>query len=1036
MSLLCVLVLMLQLTGGAAWADNTSSVTGEEKLIYYAYVSAPSDDDPYAVELITDDNLQELLGDERFSVKLGEAEVSTSSEMQLQALVSEGLRITPPADYYVDFLRLRTNETGSPSVDVAAEASASTPAVAVNEKCLLDEDGDYAEDLFSAFSAYDAPRFVLDIVFTPIDKDASITVRYNLNGVSGSFDAETAEYGSTFSVPHVTEDQKAEAQNNGKVFDGWELRYANGTHTLVTEGAEIRPYASCILTAKWTDQAPLTVGASPQSNDRGTETEVHDVTVNNDENGTASAEPVSGVTGTEVTLTATPNDGYRLKEWQVEPDSVTITNNKFTIGDENVTVTAIFEEIPPATYSVTVTVEGSGTASASPTSGISGTEVALTATPNDGYHLKEWQVEPDSVAITDNKFTIGSENVTVKAIFEEIPVSSHTVTFDANGHGTAPESQSVANGSKASAPTAPYAEGYTFGGWYTEAECTTAFNFDTPITAPVTLYAKWTEEQTLTPTELTIEAVTAQKTYDGTPLKAPEYNENGYTNGYKIPGLEGYTVSGLTVTGEATKPGDAGTTHVDASNIKITDSAGTDVTSHFSVKTTDGKLTINKRSLVITAISDSKEYNGQTIKASELTKEGFTDGYSLSGDGLVSGQTLSLITVNGEGKEANEYTTSIDKPDEITVSIDKDNNVTDCYDISTVDGKLTITKRSVTITAISGPVPATGETVYGKNYSGNGYTSGYKAEGLLEGHKLQGDFVTGSGKEGEFVTDIDTSKVKILDGTTDVTANYDIKTVAGKIRIVAKDSSQTPITVTVSASKVYDATPLTVSNSNIKVTQGTLPSNYTLEASFGPTTSITDVQKVSVSLSDVKVKDASGKDVTDQYKITTVSGTLEVTKKPLTLTAESASKTYDGKALVNRNVRATALASKDHVLSVEYEITNSDGNVIKNGAVNVGTYTKRITTVTIKEGSKDVTSNYAITKIDGKLTITAGSTTKNDSSQPKTGDNRHMGLWISILVASVVLLVLIAYVLIKRGKMNKGSKPQKAQKAPKVPKKK
>ena len=1024
LSLLCVLVLMLQLAGGAAWADNTSSVTGEETLIYYAYAPAPTDDDPHAVALITDENLQELLDDESFSVKLGADAVSSGSEVQLQELVSEGLSITPPEDHYISTLSLRTNESGGPSVNVEAEASASSPAVTVNDKCLLDEDGNYADDLFSAFSDYDVSCFVLDIVFAPIDQDAGITVRCDLNGVSGDIPDDNGGYGSAFPVPYLTEEQKTEAQESGMVFDGWDLRYANGTHTLVAEGDEILPYADCTLTAKWA------VGVSPQNNDPGTEDEIYSVTVSNDGNGTASASPTSGAAGTEVTLTATPNDGYRLKEWQVDAGGVTVSDNKFTIGTADVEIKAIFEEIPPATYSVTVSNDGNGTASASPTSGAAGTEVTLTATPNDGYRLKEWQVDAGGVTISDNKFTIGTADVEIKAIFEEIPASSHTVTFDANGHGTAPESQSVANGGNATAPTAPSEEGYTFGGWYTEAECTNLFDFDTSITSPITLYAKWTEEQPLTPTELTIEAVTAQKTYDGTPLKASEYNENGYTNGYKIPGLEGYTVTGLTVTGEATKPGDAGITHVDASAIKITDSSNNDVTSHFAVKTTDGKLTITKRSLIITAISDSKEYNGQTIKASELSKKGFSDGYSLGGDGLVSGQILSAITVNGEGKDAGNYTTSIDKPAEITVSNGND-DVTDCYNITTENGKLTITKRPITISAISGPVPATGETIYAKNYSGNGYTSGYKAEGLLEGHKLQGDFVTGSGKEGEFVTDIDASKVKILDGTTDVTANYKIKTVAGKIRIVAKDNSQTPITVTASASKVYDATPLTISNSNIKVTQGTLPSNYTLEASFGPTTSITDVQKISVSLSNVKVKDASGKDVTDQYKITTVSGTMEVTKKPLTLTAESASKTYDGKALINRNVRATALASKDHVLNVEYEVTNSDGNVIKNGAVNVGTYTKRITTVTIKEGSKDVTSNYAITKVDGKLTITAGTTTKNNSSQPKTGDDRHVGLWISILVASVVLLALIVYVLIVRGKAGKSPKAPKAPKSQK-----
>ena len=187
----------------------------------------------------------------------------------------------------------------------------------------------------------------------------------------------------------------------------------------------------------------------------------------------------------------------------------------------------------------------------------------------------------------------------------------------------------------------------------------------------------------------------------------------------------------------------------------------------------------------------------------------------------------------------------------------------------------------------------------------------------------------------------------------------------------------------------------------------------------------TDVQKISVSLSNVKIKDDKGNDVTDKYKITSVTGTMEVTKKPLTLTAESASKTYDGKALVNRNVRATALASKDHDLSVEYEITNSDGKVIKNGAVNVGTYSKRITSVTIKEGSRDVTSNYDITRVNGTLTITAASSNaKNNSKTPRTGDERNLGLWLGILIASAVLIALAVLVLLRKQKGGRSAAAQ------------
>ena len=70
---------------------------------------------------------------------------------------------------------------------------------------------------------------------------------------------------------------------------------------------------------------------------------------------------------------------------------------------------------------------------------------------------------------------------------------SYTVTFDKNGHGTAPAAQTVKEGYKATEPTAPTAEGYTFGGWYKEKAATNAWNFSTDtVTKDTTLYAKWT----------------------------------------------------------------------------------------------------------------------------------------------------------------------------------------------------------------------------------------------------------------------------------------------------------------------------------------------------------------------------------------------------------------------------------------------------------------------------------------------------------------------------------------------------------------
>ena len=70
----------------------------------------------------------------------------------------------------------------------------------------------------------------------------------------------------------------------------------------------------------------------------------HNVTVQADEHGTASASPTSAAQGEEITLTATPNSGYHFKEWQVVSGSVTISNNSFTMPAGDVTVKAIFEK--------------------------------------------------------------------------------------------------------------------------------------------------------------------------------------------------------------------------------------------------------------------------------------------------------------------------------------------------------------------------------------------------------------------------------------------------------------------------------------------------------------------------------------------------------------------------------------------------------------------------------------------------------------------------------------------------------------------
>lgn len=75
-------------------------------------------------------------------------------------------------------------------------------------------------------------------------------------------------------------------------------------------------------------------------------------------------------------------------------------------------------------------------------------------------------------------------------------VESWTVAFNSNG-GSVCDTKFVATADgKLVKPADPMRDGCTFGGWYTDEACTQAYDFSTPVTADLTLYAKWTKNAT------------------------------------------------------------------------------------------------------------------------------------------------------------------------------------------------------------------------------------------------------------------------------------------------------------------------------------------------------------------------------------------------------------------------------------------------------------------------------------------------------------------------------------------------------------
>ena len=123
----------------------------------------------------------------------------------------------------------------------------------------------------------------------------------------------------------------------------------------------------------------------------------------------------------KVSLEATGNNRFTdTTTFHINGKAATIVTKT---GEEAV-ITLTFdatEGTPAATeFTVTVKDDGNGTASTSHATAAAGTEITLTATPNSGYHFKEWQViKGGSVTITNNKFNMPADNVEVKAIFEK-----------------------------------------------------------------------------------------------------------------------------------------------------------------------------------------------------------------------------------------------------------------------------------------------------------------------------------------------------------------------------------------------------------------------------------------------------------------------------------------------------------------------------------------------------------------------------------------------------------------------------------------
>jgi hypothetical protein len=143
-------------------------------------------------------------------------------------------------------------------------------------------------------------------------------------------------------------------------------------------------------------------------------------------NGSITAAPADGYEGTEISLTVRANSGYRLKSGSLKYNDTAIdeTTGKFLLPAANVRVSAEFE---PDIYAVSIGGLSGGSIVAVPESGLPGTAITLTVSPDEDYSFKSGSLRYNSPAgdtpvdETTLTFSLPAAHVTVTAIFDAIP---------------------------------------------------------------------------------------------------------------------------------------------------------------------------------------------------------------------------------------------------------------------------------------------------------------------------------------------------------------------------------------------------------------------------------------------------------------------------------------------------------------------------------------------------------------------------------------------------------------------------------------
>ena len=727
-------------------------------------------------------------------------------------------------------------------------------------------------------------------------------------GKATNYDVTVKDGKLTMSWP-TAQRMTVTANSESKTYDGQPL--TNGGYTVEFDGQTYKLKAGESLTLPNGDILTATVAGSVTDVETlATANEVENVSIMN------------GTTDVHYAYNVTVKNG----ELKINPRAVTLTSD----GGEKI------YDGQPLTNS-TVTVSGDGFAEGEGAAyNVTGSQTKVGSSENTfTYTLNE------NTKVSNYEITTELGKLTVTPVTDEVVVTIIGKTDSVTYNGAA---QSVTGYTVSTNNSLYTTDDFTFDGNDTatgtdkgtyqmnlsETQFKNISDNFTNVKFDVT--DGWLK---IDPMALTITAGSASKTYDGTALTSNEFEPKDKTTS------AGDTITSVTLTGSQTDVGSSDNVASDAKLMR----GDRDVTANYAITYEKGTLAVtpltDKVTVTITGNTGTVTYNGAAQSVTGYKIKSISNPLYTAADFAFSG------TASVTGTDADTYAMGLTAAQFRNQSA----NITNVEFIVT-DGSLQINPRSVKLTS------AKDEKVYDGQPLTNGAVT-VSGDGFAEGEGAAYN-VTGSQTN---VGSSDNDFTYTLNANTKA-SNYTIESKFGKLTV-------TPVTdevvVTIngnSIDKTYNGAEQSVTGYKIKSISNPLYTEKDLAFSGEAIAKGTDVGTYKMGLSETQFKNISDNFTNVKFDVT--DGSLTIAPMPLTITAGSDSKAYDGTPLTSDKFDNTKPADGDTVASVT--LTGSQTNV--GSSDNVASDAK------LMRGDRDVTANYAIEYVNGKLTVTKSESAK------------------------------------------------------------